>query len=515
MAGHIEIALLDRTEVQSQLRKHYLEIFGALKYQCKFYYFTDQNELLNHLENYLIHIFICDLSLGDSKNFRGLTLIQEVKTNWPQILCIGNTKTSVTYRQTNSKYPTFDIYVDKAKLISLDRRYLNQLIETFSKKFKMNTSIACSPKSQFINLVASHDDVHLKYLISQITFTGHPHLDMVKIDDILLTPLSGGRSGSDVYKMETYSSDSKSPTVPAVLKISQREKAEIEIDNYHRYVKWTLPYTWRVDILGTGFTKLLGGISYSFIRSSAHSFDSFTHYIENNDNNIINEVIDQVFSPNLKAWYTLVKDEQNINERYSKRYFHRGSMNTEQNRFMLHTQKCFGGIVQTDKIMIDDLEFPLPVEDLFGEPHGDYHSCICHGDLNSNNIIVAQNKEFIFIDFQDTGRGHVFEDFVTLEASIRLNFPQPDDLDPIEVLKCEMFLTQKNRVRSNSSELYNYIFKIRELAFQNFPMEEPRNYYYAVAAFNFRLLRLSNLNQHQILHILSALLANMSHYNSI
>ena len=40
--------------------------------------------------------------------------------------------------------------------------------------------------------------------------------------------------------------------------------------------------------------------------------------------------------------------------------------------------------------------------------------------MNSNNILISDNNDLVFIDFQDTGRGHVFEDFVVFETSIRL-----------------------------------------------------------------------------------------------
>ena len=60
--------------------------------------------------------------------------------------------------------------------------------------------------------------------------------------------------------------------VPSVVKVSERAYAEQELENYHRFVKWGLPYTWRVDLLGHGMSKGYGAIAYSFILSDLKKF---------------------------------------------------------------------------------------------------------------------------------------------------------------------------------------------------------------------------------------------------
>ncbi len=463
MPSPLIIAILDRSEIHSDLKEYYSKLLLPLNYDYNFLLFTEQSQLLEHLRKAVIHIVICDLSLGDTQNMRGLNLIQKIKQEWPQIICIGNTRNAVNYRQTLSKMPTFDLFIDKAKLYACDDVFYEQIRTKLEQEFKINVFVKVSSQSRFLNLIKDKEDLDLQYIIGQISFTGHPNTDMVKIDEIKLTPLTGGRSGSDVYKIEAFSSDSMVHTVPAVLKISPKNKADIEIENYNRFVKWTLPYTWRVDLLGTGFTKKLGGICYSFILGGSHPFDSFTYYIENANDDVINAVIKQVFSPKMKTWYNSVEKEDNINMRYSNRYFWDTSMNCESAKFIDVTQKYFNGFIQSNSVLINDYTFPLPVDDLFAEPHGNYHSCICHGDLNSNNIIASINNDFIFIDFQDTGRGHVFEDFVTLEASIRMNYPIDSNIDLLDILRNEMELTATGKINNPCSDLYKHIISIRNL----------------------------------------------------
>jgi len=508
MGNSLRVAIIDDKDIVENLQEYYEKLFEPLGYQCDFLLFSDQNKLLNHLRRNVTHVVICDLSLGDMENLNGLLLIQTIKNNWPQIVCIGSTKAPVSYRQTTSKSPSFDLFIDKGKLFGNDGVYYNEIYKLLYNLLKTNIYINVSRKSKLLKLFKSIDDINLQSILSQITFTGHPNSDFVKIDEVELSPLSGGRSGSDVYRIKAFSSATTVHTVPAVLKISEINKANIELENYHRFVKWTLPYTWRVDLLGTGFTKNLGGICYSFILSGLHDFDSFTFFIQNKYDDVISDVISQVFSPQMKTWYNSVIECENINQRYSSKYFW-GTMNNESNNFSKYVQKYYNGIIGSGNVSIFDRKFPTPFEELFGEPKGKYNSCICHGDLNSNNIIASKNKEFIFIDFQDTGRGHVFEDFITLESSIRINYPIEDNITPETILNNEILLSTKGKVESSNIKLYDHISKIRKLAFENFPMEPKKNYFFGVAAFNFRLLRIESLSAMQKILVVGVILANL------
>ena len=121
--------------------------------------------------------------------------------------------------------------------------------------------------------------------------------------------------------------------------------------------------------------------------------------------------------------------------------------------------------------------------------------------------MVAENGQIIFIDFQETGRGHVFEDFVTMEASVRL-YHGDDGLKGVPLLEAEQAIREGDDV-SGLRGPQRIAADIRRLARSNFPSEAFETYYYASAVFNFRLLRVKSLTPGQSERVVAALLASL------
>ncbi len=246
--------------------------------------------------------------------------------------------------------------------------------------------------------------------------------------------------------------------------------------------------------------------------SGLQKFEALTQYIRDGNEKIIKNALERLFSPEMKRWYgeELICDEENINERYSQRYF-RGSENKNDSakRFDHVIQREFGARIAQDHILVDGVKLAKPLEIFFGRPHGRYKSCICHGDLNSNNLIVAENGELVFIDFQETGRGHVFEDFIAMEASIRLYNTFVDDT------KNWMHAFKRERRIGGGDDPGGEqpaatIGLLRRLAQRNFPSEEFRNYVYGDGVFHFRLLR-ADISDNQAGRCVAAILASIEH----
>src|SRR5690606_1055540 len=119
--------------------------------------------------------------------------------------------------------------------------------------------------------------------------------------------------------------------------------------------------------------------------------------------------------------------ETNLARYYLERYFeNHGSATATETVLFGHAARYFNATRDAQGYRIGNIRFPHICEALFeGRGTGAYKSCILHGDLNSDNVILNRNNKIAaLVDFQRTGRGHVFQDLASLEASVRINYPE-------------------------------------------------------------------------------------------
>jgi hypothetical protein len=117
-----------------------------------------------------------------------------------------------------------------------------------------------------------------------------------------------------------------------------------------------------------------------------------------------------------------------------------------------------------------ELEAPRPNRLIFTEDWGPVEECICHGDLNANNILVnTSGHRMAFIDFQSTGFHNIFRDFVSLESSVRIDWSG----DVLDHEMREQFEREILAVEGDLTGLTGYlaeVCKIRHAALSNFPI---------------------------------------------
>lgn len=512
------IALEPTTQFHGHLKDRYVKFFQNADYkEVDIRFFTTEKDIRKVLSSENIDILISDLSF-DSEDLSGLLIIQSIKRDFPDVFIIGNSRADIGFRQVAARLPNFDLFVEKGGLYGDDISYLAAVRDEFVARFRRNTEIIISEKSLFWENAASRIRMRdIQSMLAQVFFVGHGIDGGAMPTKAVLSPLSGGRSSSMVYKLLGLNKSDAPITVPAVLKISPIENAIREKLNYDEFVKWILPYSWRVDVLGFGIAKSWGAICYSFIKSGYDDFDALTKFVLDGDRSVISAIVQKVFNPNMRHWYSqnFLGFSDSINERYQSRYFPTVSIRNEAGKIFDKTiSGLFGGNVEKGCIRIFGKKISHPLDTLFGQPNGSYHSCICHGDMNTNNLIVSSSGEVIFIDFQQTGRGHVFEDFVTLEASIRINFSlqekQLSEKEWGEFVEHERQMAMGVNLET-INPLFSILQHIRKLARENFDFENFRNYHYAVAAYNLKLLKLSGLTSNQKGRALAAIIVAIEH----
>jgi len=123
---------------------------------------------------------------------------------------------------------------------------------------------------------------------------------------------------------------------------------------------------------------------------------------------------------------------------------------------------------------------------------------IVHGDLNPNNIIVSTEDNLALIDFRDSGIGHCYEDAITLEASVRLNWPwikKCKSNDSIKKIWETEFSGSINTAKDLSDiHAWNLIKIIRAYTESVFSKPLSADYFYGLSYYCFRLLRISTLD---------------------
>jgi hypothetical protein len=349
----LRIAIIESQEdLIEPLKEHYSKIFMAAGYSPEFFGGTREADARKIIDKHSPHCVICDLTFGRKND--GLLILRNMIIDFPDVFHICASRGEYSPRDVYSKNAEFPLFFDKGEILAENDTYIKRIAKSFRERFRLNTSIQLDPTGSVSeDFKSSADRREFLSLLSQVTFTDHDSDQQLTPDSVRLTPLSGGFSGSKVYKFESYNLKSTIPSVPAVLKVSKRERAEEELRNYNRFVKWGLPYTWRVDVLGSGFTKKFGAVAYSFVLSGTSEIQPLTELLRNGDFQRAKDAIDKIFSPDMRRWYgdQLIETEANINRRYSGRYFRGGRSASyicrcvpENLRRAIRVELCRGGV---------------------------------------------------------------------------------------------------------------------------------------------------------------------------
>ena len=529
----VRIVLLEtNSESIPVIKDFYTRLFSEFSYSVSFKEISrspknyDGNKSI--FRNEVVDLFITDLSLGsDSKeNYDGLDIVKQIKTNYPDLLVIATSAKNVNYLDTADRTPSFDLFVHKRKMVDDD--YYRYIKSRLIKIFRKNVFLTVDYENS--NLIPKYEQppkrVELENILRSMTFASIYSSDRTSVRRAVLKKIEGGMSKSEVYRLIGYTINDLR-AVDVIVKLSAKGDAQKEINNYFQYVKWYLPYRWRPEVLSTAFWNNTGGICYSNAYNDEMHTESLTHYIKLKDIDNLNKVIRSIFNPKYRTWYhpSNVKSKDNITKYYHKKWM---SGRTRPDSQIQSILSGFAGnriqqVPNNNYYVIDGEKFPDPGVFL-GNPRGEFMTCICHGDMSSNNILISED-EITFIDFQDTGIGHIFEDFISIELSLRLYFKT--DMDFFDLLNYEKSLIGPTLMSENASaidpefQLSEPVKSIRKAAFDNFfPSQEFKknqitNYLYGLAMSTYGMLRkekLTDWQKHQLLAVTLAATWHLSNY---
>lgn len=429
-------------------------------------------------------ILICDNKIGRTEAW-GQEFIAENKPKLPETTMCLLTRENIKSAQFGLRRPNPDFIIDKGHLSGDDDEYkeyiATKLLRSVTRSKGVKIEWQDDLKQLFRGFRIKGKGVNVSEsevisIVEQCLYTGNVGESP---QEVVIEAMEGGRSGSAVLSCQlrgdlTYG-------ISGVLKISGRAAALQELENYNKYVRWVLPYTWKVEVLGFGETEKLGGVCYSFAFDGAGIPQSSACRLRKSDGTIVDAICDSIFNPRSKMWYSQIRDTGTDASRYfqSSSFFHCPEQVTKrQEKFLEVLTSLF-----PDKISIVGEEISMfgelllhPHKLLFTEDWGDVVECVCHGDLNANNILVNSTDTGIaFIDFQRTGYHNIFRDFVSFESSIRVEWGEEVDEAAIE----DLFLAEIKSIETGNytgSAYLELVGKIRNVAYQNFSKNSSDHY---------------------------------------
>gem|GEM_PF-5962779 len=468
-------------------------IFSKIGYEPVIRNNTDpsQKELTKSLDNDEIDIIVSDLSLGTKDN-DGLKLIKKIKTDHPEIVVCGFSRAELTVGEVASQMPSYDFFIDKSCNDPDDQQECaNEIAKLFNSNIDIDISIDDTIK-QDANMSKLVKSGEFRRLLKRITFTTHNANDYTLVKKARLYPLGGGFSSSLVFRMECETSKGVT-IINSVLKCSPIDEAKDEIENYLNYVKWYLPYTWRPEMLSYALGKKYGMICYSFAYNNEKPFSSLTEKISAIQVDKLNYAISEIFSDSTKKWYSELNRNfgDSLRDYYVNFYFRRYTDKKPIYRSIYSNIETLvvrnGGYVKDGRYVIGDISYPSAKDLLLYECSPSFQTCIIHGDLNTNNIMISEDNEFIFIDFQETGIGHVFQDFIAFETCLKIYHEMKFDF--YRLLEIETKLVANDEELSTSDQVVIAMQRVRRAAFTNMPDEIKSTYNFGLAMRAFRLLK--------------------------
>ncbi len=316
---------------------------------------------------------------------------------------------------------------------------------------------------------------------------------------VTMEALTGGRSTAKVFKLTPLlDSNCRIKGSPVVIKIAPSLQGLCEKENYETFVRNGLPAHSRPELLLCHGSRNYQCLVYSFLGDpDGTPADTLSNYLQRGDMPHLDLALRLISDVIGETWYSAksLQLEDDIAKRYLNRYFtNEFSSTTATSSLRECAARYFSARNEAAHCVIDGKLFPSPHQVLFEtDQKRAFYSCILHGDLNSDNIVITPKQNRVaMVDFQRTGRGHVYEDFVALEASIRINCPSDASIG--EIVETEKQIAM-GRPQVREEAYATPIHKIRSVAFRQFGhLEDVATYHFAVASIGLRLMRATDLS---------------------
>ena len=424
-------------------------------------------------------VFVDNVFLGADN--AGVQFIARMKPTYPDVIFVLMTGATFNVDQLGFRLPNPDMIATKSHVVENKyQRYIGECILKLSRRYPME---AASVDAGNFPLGKNLPARELNSLVEQVVFESGL---IVEADQLRaqLRPLTGGYSGAAVLEMK-LSGATRAGDIPTAIKIAPRTWVEDEVKAFSSFVKWQLPHSFRVDIVGTGFTKDWGAVGYAYVLAGEQRSSTVTDALRRGSKKAVDRVVTDILKSTSTAWYkSLDGHGQEITEKIANsREFDSQKDPRRDDAFAATLARVANQENVSFKRDINEftcgaLVLPRLRRAIFRKAWGVTEECYSHGDLNSNNIIIdSRYAKLALIDFADSGRTQVFRDFIAFETSIRTEWLATDAERKMSL--SELIDAEVEALAAEGAPRLEYleqIQKVRQAAFARFPAANKKHY---------------------------------------
>lgn len=210
-----------------------------------------------------------------------------------------------------------------------------------------------------------------------------------------------------------------------VVKIGSRDGIRSEVERFNKLVKLGVPSEFRVELIHWAAGDTLAAVCYSFAGGSASDgIVSLDTLLESGDVTRAGAVIDRLFAPASKNWYSIPGPDVNMQRYYSDAFGTDFSKRLGAIAHFLSKQTEWTFDSSKARATFNGFSFSVPAVTDFGKmPYFNLitsPTCLVHGDMHGGNVLVDEENRTVLIDYATVGYGPRFADAAAALATLRL-----------------------------------------------------------------------------------------------
>lgn len=366
------------------------------------------------------NVFVDKMTKREVPN-RGLDFIVQHKDKYPDCVFLLYTGKGFQIDTLGNKFPNPDLLVTKISLSNAEyQRYISRCISERVRRLPIRSLTFLDAKDA-IEVEELQED--LQSIAEQCLLVVQDRDRKEYIRQVNLRRLAGGYSGSLVYLADVYGAE-RYHNLPFVLKVTPGVDVSNEVSRYNSFARLQMPHDMRVDLIGSGCTGDYSGAIYSFAFGRAAGIASATNRIKGGDFAFIDTVITKLFLSTEIGWYKTPQHKVKVENFYSNSEEYAPSKDggrldgLRNNAFDIFSSSDI--TINEDLYSVGSRRWQHIRRQLGKFYDQSMPETICHGDFNSNNIILSSDSQSLsVIDFEYTGFDCFYKDFISLESSVR------------------------------------------------------------------------------------------------